>query len=81
MNQFFKSFIFRTFWTIFVFVIVFFSVASIDPICASENTKSTVGIKSYKFDAVVSKDHVYNISQSIVIDVHDQLKDYTLYIP
>ena len=81
MNQFFKTFIFRTLWTIFVFVIVFFSVASIDPVCASENMKSTVGIKSYKFDAVVSRDHVYNISQSIIIDVHDQLKEYTLYIP
>ena len=81
MNQFSKSLLFKIILTIFGLVIVFFSIAAVNPIKASEDTGSIVGIKAYKFDAVVSKDHVYSVSQSITIDVREELKDYTLYIP
>lgn len=81
MKQFSKRFIFNIFLMIFGAMLAFFSIALFSTVNAEVAKQSVVGITSYKFDAIVSKDHVYDITKTIVIDVHDQLSEYTLYIP
>lgn len=81
MNSFLKSFIKNKLLTIFGLVIVFFSILFYDPVIAEEKIDSPISIKSYNFDAVVDRDHTYDISETLMIDIHGKSNEYSLYIP
>ena len=80
MNSFLKSFIKYKLLTIFGLVIVFFSILFYDPVIAEE-IDSPISIKSYNFDAIVDRDHTYDISETLMIDIQGKSNEYSLYIP
>lgn len=80
MNSFLKSFIKYKLLTIFGLIIVFFSILFYDPVIAEE-IDSPISIKSYNFDAIVDRDHTYDISDTLMIDIQGKSNEYSLYIP